>query len=549
MVFAIPALLAVAMRAWFLNELWRELPLHRTTSEGFDQHTYSLWAQDIAEGDLLSRGKGVFYYSPLYPYLLAGIYKLSGGVNVLGGLILNAGAGVLATLCASGLARRMYGNAAGLLAGIFLAMSGTQMANESVLIVDGVLTALALGGLWAFVEAEGRGNLSAWRWILPGVIFGVLVVGRASNALPVVALTAWLLWQVGTQKLARWAPWVFLGAASVLPLAVVARNVAIGGKWVLTSNGPINLYLGNAPGTIGTFAYPPGFDRAWARISRLPQEDQPRAWRDQLERETGASSGAQWEAWRKKMALLFSSWDAPDNTNSYFFREELDSHRWTISPYVLYVLGFGGFVLCLARGEGSRAPMIFAVAFGLSLIIVFVSGRYKLPLLGLLGVWAGGGLAKIRTLWRDERTGTLALAGGVSAVMLLFALPRPVPKGDYVNLLRPNEFFNNGTALYDAGEVDQARRMYKRGKELFPTVARFRERLAALASLDQNWAGVLNETRGAFEAGAATQRLAEFHVIALAQLGYEKEAGEAAKLLSAYYPESALLSGDSSAEK
>lgn len=548
LVLAVPMLAACVMRIWFVSDLWENLPTHRVTSEGFDQHTYSLWAQDIARGDVLSRGKGVFYYSPLYPYLLAAVYKVAGMGNVLAGLILNAFAGVLAAGCAAGLGRKLYGGLAGLMGGLVVAFSGSQMAYESVLIGDGMLTALALGGLWAFVGAESAERGDKWRWLVAGAIFGALVVGRPSNLLPLVALTAWLVWRGRKGFVAKLAAPIFLAGALALPMVVVARNVAIGGEWVLTSNGPINLYLGNAPGAIGTFSYPPGFQAAWARISKLPTAEQPAAWSEQLARELGASPGARREALALKVGLLLNSWDAPDNLNSYFLRDELVSMRWTISPYAIYVLGFGGMVLCLFRREVSSAPVIFAGAFGLSLVIVFISGRYKLPLLGLLAVWAGGGLAIVREVWREERLGRLALAGGVIAAILVAAYPRPTPKGDYVELLRPNEFANHGDALLGLGRIEEAGVQYARGKELFPTVVLFRERLVGIAASEEDWGRVLAETSAAFQAGAVSQRVAELHVIALVKLGRLEEAEQAAVRLRSFFPESALFSGEESAQ-
>jgi hypothetical protein len=70
---AIPLAVHVAL---CLAHLWfvAQSPLLRYLT--LDLKSYDSWARAILAGDLL--GKQVFYQDPLYPYLMALVYKLTG---------------------------------------------------------------------------------------------------------------------------------------------------------------------------------------------------------------------------------------------------------------------------------------------------------------------------------------------------------------------------------------------------------------------------------------------------------------------------------------
>src|ERR1051325_657936 len=74
MVVAIVLILAAALRIGHVLAL-RRLPLFDNLM--LDSQVYDEWAQRIAAGDLLG-GNGAFYMDPLYPYVLAVIYRCLG---------------------------------------------------------------------------------------------------------------------------------------------------------------------------------------------------------------------------------------------------------------------------------------------------------------------------------------------------------------------------------------------------------------------------------------------------------------------------------------
>ncbi|MHC4481663.1 MAG: hypothetical protein ACYS1C_11945, partial [Planctomycetota bacterium] len=179
------AVAALALRAIFFTELLGDLPFYRHTFPGHDQHAYNLWAQQIVAGDWLSRQEGVFFYAPLYPYLLACLYWFAGPGNVTAAIVMNGLFGTAAAVIAAGLGARLFGWWAGLAAGLLMASSGSQLCVEAMPLVDSLLPAFCLGALWLVVEYERRARadrpVTLWMWAFPGLLLGLASVGRATN--------------------------------------------------------------------------------------------------------------------------------------------------------------------------------------------------------------------------------------------------------------------------------------------------------------------------------------------------------------------------------
>ena len=84
-----------------------------------DSHGYDEWARRIAAGDWF--GTEVFYQAPLYPYLLAVVFKLAGNSLFIVRLLQTA-LGTASCLLLAHAGRRFFNERVGLVAGWFLAV-------------------------------------------------------------------------------------------------------------------------------------------------------------------------------------------------------------------------------------------------------------------------------------------------------------------------------------------------------------------------------------------------------------------------------------------
>jgi hypothetical protein len=118
---------ALALRAIHLLQL-RHAPFFRLLMG--DALSYDRWAQRIAAGDWL--GQDVFYQAPLYPYVLAVLYRIFGHdltiVRVCQ-IVLGSAACGLMTLAGA----RLFGRRAGLIAGLLLALCGPAIFFDGLL--------------------------------------------------------------------------------------------------------------------------------------------------------------------------------------------------------------------------------------------------------------------------------------------------------------------------------------------------------------------------------------------------------------------------------
>lgn len=226
------ALLAVAMLAW------------RGGAVVFpDEQEYLALARRLLATGTLAREDGAptAYRLPLYPAFLAVLLALGDSVRLIQGVQL--GLWLATGLLLAGIARERAGAAAGLLAlglwgayphGLFLATTLYPQALLAPLLALSLRLALGPAEL---ARAAALGLL------------GGLATLAVANALIPAGLH--LLVLAGRPPLRRGLAALALGGVllALPPSAWVARNaLVLDGALVLTTNGGINLLLGNAPG-------------------------------------------------------------------------------------------------------------------------------------------------------------------------------------------------------------------------------------------------------------------------------------------------------------
>lgn len=444
-------LVALLARALVMADGLDLFPMEPMHFKGSDQRTYLEWARQIGHGDWLGLERGPFYFSPLAPYLVGLTFALLNTDSLLVVLAWNTMAGTAAALLAALIARRLFGPMAGLLAGLLLALNGAQIALEFLLLNDTLLPALLLGALWCAMEIQKRHeNAAPPRWSLAaacGLLLGLAILGRPSNLLPALAVGLALLWSARRAGPLPWrATFLPMGLLILLLTALpILYNGWFHGLWAPTSNGPFNLYVGNSKLATGVFDM---------QAELVHGSQPPEFWTAQLMKELAADPGLLLRNLAWKTQLLFNAWVAPDNWNYYFSRQQIPAlSLFTIDPTALHLLGYAGILLTWSRRRELGLFYIMTGAFCLSLLVVFISGRYKLPLHGLLAIVAGGGMAMVWDEWRQNQRRPLLLWATALAVALPLTLPRPALSISPPALfpLRPNDFFNIALSFQQAG--------------------------------------------------------------------------------------------------
>lgn len=506
-----------------------------------DGRTYDEWAQRIARGDWL--GKGVFYQAPLYPYFLAVMQALFGH-NLWLVRITQILLGSMSCAVVFLIGQKLFSRPAGIAAGLLLACYAPAIFFDG-LIEKSILDLVLLVGLLYLLLGIEK-NFHWTKWVSAGAVLGLLGLAR-ENALilaPVVALWIWLAQTDQPLSFrARWLGLFFAGMLAVL-LPVGLRNLTVGGEFKLTTSqfGP-NFFIGNNPSADGTY----GSVRNLIGEVQLEGPDAKRLAQKSVGKELSAgevsnywfsqslqyikSRPAEWlQLLGTKWLLVWNSREIEDSDDYYIYQH--------FSSLLAFFAGFNHFGLLAPlaaigvlltwrrwRELWLLYGMIFSLA--LSVAIFYVFGRYRFPLVPLLALFAGAGLAGAWNLFQERAWKSFVLAAALFLVASmvvnrpLFARHGPGAAG-YNNLanayskqgkvddairnalkaleVQPNygvAHFNLGNLYTRRGQFDNAKRHFEEALRLYPNYA----------EAHSNYGQLLAE-RGDLETGIQHFRLA-----------------------------------------
>lgn len=502
--FWITLLAAVALRLAHWISVCLYDPFYAQTLKMSDMRTYWNWAEEIAGGDWLGQktAPGPFYYGPLYAYFLAGLFRLFGeSYHLVHGA--QALLGILPPVLLWAVCRRVFDKGSALATGLMAAWCAPILFYEQTLLMEGLLVVINAAILWCFVRVQASPGSRAWWALASGLLSGLACWGRGNFlfVIPVLA-GAWLIVPAlfppapppepeasktlppasrlsRTRRLLR--PGLPCAAAYLLGVGLLLgltlwRNVHVGGQWAITtSNGPILLYQGNASDAEGIFLLPPSVERLKQQYG--PQGTVP--WMRELVRDMGRHPFAFLGLMLKKTWIFWNSYDAADNISYYACQRYCFLVRWSPVTWLtlvpLAVLG-----VWETRREWRRQVFLYlyAVAFALSIIVVFVVGRYRLEEMLPLLVWAGPVVTALTSRiwqrrWNAVGARTLAVAAGVA---LLWPIWSPaVAHNNPVSmpgrrLVRPNDYNRLAIAYIDIQRRREAREVLEEAVPQYPFI-------------------------------------------------------------------------------
>jgi hypothetical protein len=300
------------------------------------------------------------------------------------------------------------------------------------------ITALALGVLRARESQNGRDAVAA------GALAGLAALLRP-NVLLVLPLVWGLVTSARSGARPRAAALASVVLASLAVMApITARNYTASGEVVvLTTHGGLNLFVGNGPGANGTFRVPPEVPGADSPITQFAAFDHA------AETAVGhpltpSEADAYWRG-RVVDQVTTHPLDAAvllaRKTHLFFNARDLGlvlSHELArrVSPVLggplvqfglLAPLAFVGLLLAAfgARGRPEWTLAWLTLGLASSVILVFVTDRYRTPLMPLLAVLAVWMLVRLRALVRGRATRPLLVLGAALAGAVLVAWPVP----------------------------------------------------------------------------------------------------------------------------
>ncbi len=488
------ALRSVVMYGASLLPLW--------TLPEVDARIFHESAQRIAAGDLLL-GHDVLRLSPGYFYFLGGIYSWFGD-GPLAFRLLQSVLGLLTIALTWETASILFGRRSALVVGIAIALYEPLAFYENLQLGETLAATLLSIVVWLCVNhAQRPEGLKLQHVAVVGGSFGLLCNLRPNALLLVLPLAIYAWLQSVRLPFARRVGVVVLlfASAALTMMPIAARNYAATSELTFTGHlAGLNLFVGNAPGATGSFVAP-----AEVRRAQGP-EGQFAAFRAVAEREEGRSltpkqvdsywmrrtvacviedPGAWLSLMFKKTRLFFNGRDLSDVYDYHLLREyspwlglpAIQFHG--LAPFAL----LGVLVLLTREQRAARFVSWIALTYAASIIVVFVSGRFRLPLVPVLFLGAGAVVHEVQGALRTRhaRAWPLALA---LALTVYWTWPAKLK-----DKRAAESWFTLGQGFHRLRQFAEAEHAYRQALSDLPKHAPSRHNLA-----------VLYETTGAHEA-------------------------------------------------
>ncbi len=453
-----------------------------------DSSQFKAMAEKIAGGDWVA-GTEAYSLAPLYSYFLGALQWLTGPDN-LNVFIAQQGLGLVSILLTGLIGRACFNARAGVAAAALLALYGPMALLELKLMASSLALFLSLGSIALLLLARAKHSLLIS--LIAGLVIGLTCLARPNTLLLCPFAAFWLMWDgkawsdAGRRlEFARVPAVVLLTLGVLLTISpVTLRNYNLEKEVILiSSQGGIAFYQANNRLSKGTYAKPPGFTGNAASQS---SEEKTLAEKEVGHELTRKEVSRFW--FRKGLAFLtqnpgkatnlmgmkFIRWIGSQELSTEYVLPTERRMTWTLW---LMPIPFG-LLLALALA-GLRAPgkrddrhallglFIFANLF--SIMIFYVSSRYRLSAVPILSVFAGAGLTEILARYQNPRTREKLLSWAIPCLVVLAISLIPWHKGYQVQAY--NQYYNLGNSYYDRERYGQAEEYY----------------LIALEKLDWKW--------------------------------------------------------------
>jgi len=463
--------LAVAIRLIYLYESSAN-PSFQTPivdSDFFDEI-----ARKFTDGQGL--GKNFFWQPFFYPFFLSVVYFFSGN-SIITAKVIQVLLGGLTCALTYRLAEVIFDRRIGIIAGLITVFYGPMFFYESELLATGWATLWAVVIILLFLKTKEKNK--GWHWFFLGLCGTLSIITRPEFLPFFLAGCIWLTLRVQwrSSPVSRFGA-IFVGILLVaVPVGIAAKGI-VDKFSILPVSGGINLYIGNNPDYCQMLKIRPGEE--WGELSKLPWQHGIRTIKGQdrffkqrvMEYVENQPLDFAKGLGRKTLEFICSR-EIPRNTSIYMF------DRWSrlLGLLTWKADGFGfpfGLVLPLAvlgvifNWRQIPAPVIlFIVLYPSSIILVFVSDRYKVPVVPIFAILAAAGLVSaVKKVWLRRWREVIVMAAVVVVVVLLSTLPGPFcqEQTDF----EPEFFRSVGIVLSRQGLYDKAMTFFSEALRLKP---------------------------------------------------------------------------------
>ena len=486
-------LLAFLIRLIYLNQI--KLGPYFDTPQ-IDALWHHNWAKEIAGGDWI--GKEVFFRAPLYPYFLGILYALFGESFYLPRLI-QIIIGSLSCVLIFLLGKKLFNRKIGIIASVIASFYAPLIYHDAELLIPVLIIFLDLTLILLLLSAEVR--LKKRWWFLAGIVLGLSAIARPNILIFVPFVLLWIclkFWRENKNRIVSSGLFFLLGMILVTS-PVTFRNWMVGKDFVLiSSQGGINFFIGNNPisdGKTATAAYvsltlEDYKDNVWISSIRLAEESVGKKLKPSEISNFWFRQGLNFiqthplkyvQLLGKKLYYFWNSYEIESNKNLYFFsqwssllRLFLWDHLLCFPFGIICPLAILGIILNAKSWRKYFLLYAFVFSYMLSVILFFVTSRFRLPVVPFLIILASYSVYWLVDKIRNGQTRPFLIS--LSILIPLFLITNSNLFG--VKETDLSRTYNSLGMVYSKkGQHDAAIAAYQKGLEANPNFAELHRNL------------------------------------------------------------------------
>jgi 4-amino-4-deoxy-L-arabinose transferase-like glycosyltransferase len=344
------------------------------------------------------------WFTPIYPYLIAGIFKIWGIYTDTSRIIIqtmNCAFASLTIIPIHAIAKRTFGEGAAVASAWIWVFLPAALYYPIVWVWDTAFLALIFSLIF-WVTLEMRAEQSLLHWVAYGLFWGLAVLINPSILSILPFFVGWLVWEAQKARIA----WVKPVIAALLLFGIclvpwTIRNYRVFGKFiVLRSNFGLELWLGNNPEVTDTIA-----------IWQHPDENKEEAEKYQRMGEIA------YMAEKEHEALAYIRTHPGDTLNLIFRRFEITWLTFSDSPADVWTNGslnarlflvwtclqsllclLGALFISRTRNPEAFPFAITLLVFPLIFYVTHTDTRYRFPIDPIILILATGAAAHLLSL-------------------------------------------------------------------------------------------------------------------------------------------------------
>ena len=425
-------------------------------------------------------GESAFYQAPLYPYFLAVIYKIFGQkIYIVQGIQITLSIGTVWLIYR--ISESLFNRKAAILSAGFCAIYG-PFIFYSILLLKVTLSlffsCLFILALLRWCDWPKNSAIFAG-----GILLGINIALRGNYLLLYPATALWLLFSFPKIKAGKRLINLFiftLGMAlCVFPMTL--RNYILSGDLVLTSyQAGANFYIGNNPNAKGNYTVlgfvraNPEFEETDFRKRAETLEGRPlkpsevsRFWFKKTLTFISDYPTKFIQLLGTKSFLFFNNYEIPDNYDYQFLKTLFPSLNLGIISFGMVVLlAFSGITLFLWTGPKFYLIYGFLITYAASVILFFVTSRYRIPIAPILLPFAAIFILEGIKQIQNANKKRLTFSGFFLVPMAIIAF-KPISLVDF-----SFSYKNMGLAYEKLELYNDALRLYQNAQKIKPNDAK-----------------------------------------------------------------------------